>query len=135
MIFTTIKEYSIQDLNIKIQVVDFCEGSSWFNDLYTPSKHNDLYTKQGQEAYESLSKELEHYINANDSVRMSALLGVLKVTVSKAGVELVKNYGTSFDFSFIYHDSYGLRMLAEYGDDFVIEAIKEAKNTIQLLTA
>lgn len=159
MIKTTIKEYSINDIDLLIEVIDFCEGSSWFNDLYEPSEHiagttitsesanghyigqykpSELakdYANQGRlnpskEAYESLSKELEHYIQASDCA--------LKVTVYKQGIELASNYGISFDFSFVYHNSYeeeGLRMLSEYGDYFINEAINEARDNLRKLAA
>jgi hypothetical protein len=156
---TIIKEYNQDDLQIIIRVIDYEAGSTWFAELYeesdhiggttvtsesanghyigqtTPAELAKDYAKQGRsnpskEAYDSLSEDLEHYIQASDCA--------LKATVYKNGIELAENQGISFDFSYVYHNSHeeeGLRVLTEYGDEFIKDAIKEAHETLEQLAA
>ena len=164
MITELIKEHTIGKITVKIEVVDFCEGSSWFDDLYTgtdeheagttiqnPEHHRNGYkyyigqykpselardfaiqgrANPSKEAYESLQKELEHYINASDCS--------LKATISKAGIELAECYGISFDHSYVYGkdlEESAREMLKEYGLEFVHEAVIEARDTLKALAS
>lgn len=162
MYSTVLKEYHDKDSNlmVKIEVVDWCCGSNWFNDLYTESPHiggitvtsptadgrhyigqytpKELasdFAKQGRcnpskEAYESLCQELEHYITASDCS--------LKCTVSRNGIELNESHGITFDYSYVYGElleDMANRMLIEYGNDFITEAIEGALEAITGLIA
>lgn len=160
---TLLKQKTIGSITIKIEVIDFCEGSFWFRDLYTASEHiagetiqvplhlqkknypkfyigqtspkelTRLFAKEGKinpskEAYLSLQRDLEHYIQASDCS--------IKYTVYKNNIELVWSYGANFDFSYVYYSNYeeaGKIFLKEEGSEKIKELILEAKEVLNSL--
>ena len=153
-IVTLLSEKTFGDYVMTIGVIDYCCGSHWFQELYESSEHiagttvtsesasghyigqttpaelSKFFAKEGREnpskeAYDSLSKELEHYIKASDCS--------LFCRIEKSGVELAKTTGITSEYSDIYHDNYedfGEDLLKEYGNDFINEAMIEARNTL-----
>jgi len=101
----------------------------------TPAQLARDYAKQGREnpsreAYDSLQRELAHYMTASDcAIRCT-------VTHTETGIELAESFSCGFDHSDYLEcdiEENARRMLAEYGRDFIREAIKEARDTIRKL--
>ncbi len=164
MIVETLKSHTVGGITITIDVVDFCEGSPWMEDLYTgtdqheggktianPEHHSNGYkyyigqytpaqlasdyAKQGRE---NPSKEAYASLQKELEHYIHASDCSLRATISKAGVELATNYGISFDHSHVQDETreeMALLMLKEHGLDFISEAVSEARDTLAALAA
>lgn len=120
-----------------IQVPDHLQsrhGFKYYIGQYRPADLARDFAAQGREnpsatAYESLQKELGHYITADDCY--------LQATVSVAGHELASIPGISFDYSYEYADATledtAAEMLRMYGRDFIREAIAGAREELALI--
>ena len=164
MISETIRKIETKSYTVLIEVVNFCEGSYLFNELYTESEHiagttikapEYLTTGKsrhyiGQYTPAELSKDYakqgrhnpsyEAYKNLQDELAhyIQASDCAIKCSVFKAGIELSSSYGTGFDHSPKCSESLeekGLLILNEYGREFINEAIIEAKEKLIDLAA
>ena len=162
------RTFTTKRYTVTLDIVDFCEGSSWLADLYTatdtheagttiqvpsylqerhcsnfyigqytPAQLASDYATQGRtnpsrEAYESLQKELAHYIQASDyAVRCT-------ITHNETNITLAETYSTCFDYSCECDESiedHARMIFKEYGRDFISEAIQHARETQARLAA
>lgn len=163
-----LRTYTTKKYTVALDIVDFCEGSPWLSDLYTPSDTHQAgttiqvpshlqkcncpkyyigqytpaqlardYAKQGRvnpsrEAYESLQKELAHYIQASDcAIRCT-------ITHNDTGITLSKTYSTCFDYSHELDESieqHARFVIDDHGRDFIHEAIEHARDIQARLAA
>jgi hypothetical protein len=102
----------------------------------TPAELAREYAKQGRanpsrEAYDSLQRELAHYITATDcAIRCT-------ITHTETGIGLGESYSCSFDHSDYLDcdiEENARRVLRDYGRDFIREAVAEARATLAKLT-
>ena len=125
------------EAGVTIQVPDHLQGRNapkFYIGQYTPAELAKDYARQGREnpskvAYESLQNELGHYITADDCF--------LQCKVYGAGHELACVTGISFEYSYEYDDEsledLALIMLKEHGREFIHEAIKDARQELEIL--
>ncbi len=162
MITEEIKTVEKDGFTIKIEVIDFCEGSIWFNELYTASEHKAGGTIQvprhlqdrnshkhyiGQttpaeltKCYASQGREnpsAEAYKSLQDELGwyITAADCAIRYTISKAGIELDSTYGTGFDHSFEYSNQDWQTHAEEVLVDEIDEKIAELiKTANEILT-
>ena len=101
---------------------------------YTPRQLAKDYAKQGRknpskEAYESLQKELEHYILASDCTLKATVYKIFRTGKHRRFVQRIP--GVSYDS----YEQAAKLFIKNYGLDFVKEAIKEAREMLKQLIA
>jgi len=102
----------------------------FFIGQYKPSELAKDYHKQGREnpsyeAYQSLYKELLHYVNANDCT--------LECKIYKKGILLAENYSCCYDYSEycdLDFEDHALMLFKDYGLELVNETMNEAKTML-----
>lgn len=163
MITYLLSTKTTKNFTVELRVINSCEGSPLFNELYTASAQQEgitievpnhlkqvgdydhyigpisvveleqSYIRQNEEnpkeaAYNSLQRELAHYIEANDCY--------FKAIVKKGHVVLAEVYGPGFDYSYDYCgdiEEYAKQIAKEYSLAIIKEAIGEARQTLKFL--
>ena len=148
MLTEEIKTIEKDGFTIKIEVVDFCEGSMWFDDLYTASEHKAGETIQvprhlqnrdcpiyyiGETSPAELAKSYaeqgkenasaEAYKSLQDELGwyITATDCAIEYTISRAGIKLDSILGCCFDFSY----EYAIEEIQEYAKRFLVEEEEE----------
>lgn len=164
MIVETIRTIKTERFTVLIQAVDYCQGSHWFDELYTPSCHIAGTTIKlpshltrgkaehfiGQYTPAELARDYAEQGRENPSYAAYKSLQdelahyvqasdcALQCKVFKAGVELASETSLTFDYSIELNETfeeYAALMLKEYGREFISEAITAAKNKLTELKA
>lgn len=127
------KERTKGAYTIKIEIVDFCQGSPWFSELYTPAdchqagetiqvpshlQHRNghkFYTGQytpsqlasdyAKQGRENPSREAYESLQKEMGYYITATDCALRCRVLKAGIELAKKYSVGFDYSYEYTEA------------------------------
>ena len=129
MITEHIRTYKRGDWEVKIEFVDWCEGSPWFNDLYTESPHiggttiqvpsylkgnggyNDRVFYIGQYKPSELARDYAKQGRANSSAEAYASLQkelahyiqasdcTIQCTIRRCGIKLGEAHSCTFDVS------------------------------------
>jgi hypothetical protein len=135
MIITQIKQIRTQKLIVTFELVDFCQGSIWLDELYTPTNDHDAGTTvqnpcQGKHSY-------KYYVHHNHEEHPSYLASYyakkgyenpskaayneaqkllehyikasdcsLRCSIEKCGVQLAEVYGVVVEYSEVYFQDY-----------------------------
>ncbi len=155
----TIRQLTIGRVNVTIEAVNHCEGSHWFDELYTESEHiagttittpswvtqgfdnrhwigqttpaelTKCYAKQGRK-----NPSAEAYASLQKELAHYMLASdcSLRCTVTMNGIELASVYGIGFDWSEELEESFSdlaAEVMKENGIDFIKQALQEARET------
>ena len=163
MIKELIREYKTRNFTVKIEAVNFCEGSHWFNELYeasdyhiagttiqvpahlqsrhAPSYYIGQYTPSelasdfAKQGRENPSAEAYKSLQDELAHYIEANDCALLCSVSANGVSLSSVGSCVFDYSYDYCGDFEdyAKTMLKEYPDFIAEAIEEARNTINNL--
>jgi len=163
MIKELIREYNTRNFTVKIEAVNFCEGSHWLNELYEASDYHIAGTTIQVPAHLQSGHAPEHYIGqckpselASDFAKqgrenpsaeaykslqdelahyIEANDCALLCSVSANCIELSSQYSCGFDYSYDYCGDFEdyAKTMLKEYPDFIAEAIEEARSTINNL--
>lgn len=153
MITETIKKHTLGSVTITVDVVNFCQGSDCFNELYTATDEHqagttvqipsDLQDRCGpkfvigqykpSELAKSYAKQgrenpsRDAYASLQKELRhyIEAQDCSLRCTIEKAGIELAETYGISFEHSHVYGEDLG-ELGAHVLKDYGMGLVREA---------
>lgn len=134
MITTPLRTFKTKYYTVVIDVVDFCEGCSWLEELYTPTDQHQAGTTIQVPTYLQTHGAYKYYIGQYTPAELAsdyAKRGIenpsaeayknlqqelehyilasdcaLRCSVFKAGIKLSEAYGTTFEHSNVYDKSY-----------------------------